>query len=294
MGKKDWRLKKKREMKARSGRSSGMSSGTRKKGKADVNVYSSRTETIHQAKHAFDENPPQQILDLCLIMDCTGSMGSWIQHCKETLVAAIDDTVAKDPECKVRVAFVGFRDFCDQELFTIHDFSYDVEAVKKFINSACAKGGGDAPEDVQGGLRKALDLSWSALDDSVKLAYLVADAPCHGSQYHNTNDDYPAGNPAGLVLEDLLREFSDKEILVTAYKLTDQTEKMYSLFKDAYNQGREQDGVEFVDIRGQVKASRSTSRGLYSREVREAYSGGMVRSKSVQCRKQRKRKKGWS
>merc|ERR1719419_111763 len=90
---------------------------------------------VHTAHHEFDDKKPEQILDLCLIMDCTGSMSSWIQHCKETLHKVIDATVARDPNCKVRTAFVGYRDFCDKNaLFALHDFSYDADAVKKFIS----------------------------------------------------------------------------------------------------------------------------------------------------------------
>lgn len=207
---------------------------------------------VHTAHHEFDDNKPEQILDLCLIMDCTGSMASWIEHCKETLHKVIDATVARDPNCKVRTAFVGYRDFCDKNaLFELHDFSYDADKVKEFISKVEAKGGGDFPEDIHGGIRKALDLSWSSLDDSVKLAVLVADAPTHGKKYHNghKHDDFPEGNPAGLVLEDLMKEMSNKEILISLYQLNNENEVMYKLMKEAHALGEEKDGVEYVDMR---------------------------------------------
>jgi len=207
---------------------------------------------VHTAHHEFDDKTPEQILDLCLIMDCTGSMASWIAHCKETLNKVIDATVERDPNCKVRTAFVGYRDFCDKNaLFELHDFSYDADKVKEFINKVEAKGGGDFPEDIHGGIRKALDLSWSPLDDSVKLAVLVADAPTHGKKYHvgHKHDDFPEGNPAGLVLEDLMKEMSDKEILLSLYQLNNENEVMYKAMKEAYAEGEEEDGVEYVDMR---------------------------------------------
>lgn len=262
-------------------------------GTAGPEVYNERVPTIHNAVTELDQNPPDQILDLCLIMDCTGSMSSWIAHCKNTLNSVIDDTVAKDENCKVRVSFVGYRDFCDRCLFAIHDFSYNHDAVKTFIQKQSATGGGDAPEDVQGGLRKALDLSWSATDDSVKLAFLVADAPCHGSQYHGENDHYPNGNPAGLILEDLVKEFSDREILLTCYKLTDSTENMYNIMKESYNTGAEEDGIEFVDIRGQVSDAQSCGVSLHSAAMEDCYATNFNASKSLQISKQRRRKKGW-
>merc|ERR1719192_1072881 len=211
-------------------------------------------------------------------------------HCKDTLTSVIDDTIAQDPDCKVRVSFVGFRDFCDADIFAIHDFSYNSDAVKKFMATQSATGGGDTPEDVRGGLRRALDLSWSAKDDSIKLAFLCADAPCHGKQYHTADDHYPQGNPCGLVLEDLIKEFSDREILLTCYKITDGTEKMYKMIKDAYNQGSEQDGVEFIDLRGQVKSAQSRGVSLHSSEFRDAYAVTSCESRSVQVSKMRSRK----
>jgi len=250
--------------------------GTKRKEKIKFNAdkaYEVQYE-VHTAHHEFDDKKPEQILDLCLIMDCTGSMSSWIQHCKETLHKVIDATVARDPNCKVRTAFVGYRDFCDKNaLFELHDFSYDADAVKEFISKVEAKGGGDFPEDIHGGLRKALDLSWSALDDSVKLAVLVADAPTHGKKYHvgHKHDDFPEGNPAGLVLEDLMKEMSDKEILISLYQLNNENEVMYKAMKEAYATGEEKDGVEYVDMRdikpapkkrvaGRKKSGRHSSR----------------------------------
>jgi len=241
---------------------------------------------VHTAHHEFDDKKPEQILDLCLIMDCTGSMASWIAHCKETLHKVIDATVARDPNCKVRTAFVGYRDFCDKNaLFDLHDFSYDADKVKEFINNVEAKGGGDFPEDIHGGIRKALDLSWSPLDDSVKLAVLVADAPTHGKKYHvgHKHDDFPEGNPAGLVLEDLMKEMSDKEILLSLYQLNNENEVMYKAMKEAYAKGEEEDGVEFVDMRD-IKPAPVKRRalagfaGFGATEFMERYRGTRVES----------------
>lgn len=202
----------------------------------------------------FDEDPPSKVVDLCLIMDCTGSMSAWIKHCKDTLHDVIDDSMEEDEGSAVRVAFVGYRDFCDKFLYDIMDFTYLDAEMKTFISKRKAKGGGDAPEDIQGALFQALNLSWR--EDSIKVCFLVADAPCHGKKYHRCNDDYPNGNPHGLVLEELVKEFSDREIAFTCYKLTNETETMYSIMEKAYEEGKEKDGFEFIDIRGQIKGSR--------------------------------------
>jgi len=212
---------------------------------------------IFSAPSNYDENPPAKVVDMCIIMDCTGSMSAWIKHCKDTLKDVIDDSMEEDEGSAVRVAFVGYRDFCDKSIYDVHDFTYLDQEMKKFISKRKAKGGGDAPEDVQGALHQALNLSW--IENSIKLCFFVADAPCHGRQYHNCNDDYPSGNPNGLVLEDLVKEFSDREILLTCYKLTNETEKMYEVMEKAYESGKEKDGFEFIDIRGQVQGHKPLS-----------------------------------
>ena len=57
-------------------------------------------------------------------------------------------------------------------------------------------GGGDLPEDVQGGFNKALNLSWAK--DSVKMAFHIADAPGHGKDICDAMDYYPNGSPDGF------------------------------------------------------------------------------------------------
>lgn len=259
----------------------------------EADFYENLNVTVHQVPSGYDRDPPQKILDLCLIMDCTGSMSSWMAHCKDTLKQVIDDTIKQDPTAKVRVSFVGYRDFCDEDMFAIHDFSYDIDAVKAFMGKESARGGGDTPEDVQGGLRHALDLNWSAKDDSVKIAFLCADAPAHGSKYHTTSDDYPQGNPCGLNLEDLMKEFSDREILLTCYKITNETEKMYPIMKTAYDLGSEEGGMEFIDLREEVNSARSRGVSLHAEEVRHAYAAKSCEYRSMQVSKQRCRKTGW-
>ena len=107
-------------------------------------------------------NNKKKLLELGLLLDCTGSMASWIARAKTTLQELIENVVAScDGNLDVRVCFVGYRDHCDAQRFTIQEFSKDVQEVKNFISKVTATGGGDFPEDVVGGLRKCLDQTWS-------------------------------------------------------------------------------------------------------------------------------------
>ena len=87
-------------------------------------------------------------LDLCLLLDCTGSMSSWIQRSKDTLKEIIDNVKSDNPDLDVRVCFVGYRDIQDKPRFSIHEFTTDLDKIKKYISGVTANGGGDFPEDV--------------------------------------------------------------------------------------------------------------------------------------------------
>ena len=159
-------------------------------------------------------------VDLCFIVDCTGSMGSWIKATKDKIVEITQGvqqipTLKQDPP-NLRVAFVGYRDHCDgNDRLVSYDFfpvkeAGAIEAFKKFLDTVAAKGGGDDPEDVTGGMNLALTgIRWKA---STRLIVHFADAPCHGKMYHSVDDDYPAGCPNGLVPEDLLQKCLEKRI----------------------------------------------------------------------------------
>jgi hypothetical protein len=78
-------------------------------------------------------------------------MSSWIQRSKDTLHEIIDTVKAANPGLTIRVCFVGYRDVQDKPRFSIQEFSDNIAEVKKFISCVSASGGGDWPEDVQGG-----------------------------------------------------------------------------------------------------------------------------------------------
>jgi len=144
----------------------------------------------------------KRTLDLCLLMDCTSSMQEWIERSKETLHDIINNIKAENEDLRVRVCFVGYRDIKDTERFCIKPFTEDLDDVKNFISNQKADGGRDWPEDVQGGLHKALQQNWEK--DSVKQAFLICDAPGHGVDITNDaiTDDYPAGSPDGHKIQD--------------------------------------------------------------------------------------------
>ena len=83
---------------------------------------------------AAETTEQKQILDLCLLMDCTSSMQVWIERSKDTLKEIINNVKKYNPELEVRVCFVGYRDIKDDVRFAVHDFTDNIDDVKSFIS----------------------------------------------------------------------------------------------------------------------------------------------------------------
>lgn len=92
-------------------------------------------------------------------------------------------------------------------------------------------GGGDTPEDICGGFEAALKQDWKS---NAKYALLITDAPCHGKKYHDVDDSYKEGDPKGRDPEKQLIELAGKGVNVYGVKITKITDKMFSIFSDAY------------------------------------------------------------
>ena len=86
-------------------------------------------------------------------------------------------------------------------------------------------GGGDFPEDVQGGFHKALGMDW--LPGSIRSVFHIADAPGHGKDLNDHsvglfgNDRYPDGSPDGHKLQDQMKMFAAQNINFTFVKVNE-------------------------------------------------------------------------
>lgn len=168
-------------------------------------------------------------VDLCFTVDHTSSMTSRKQKVHDHIKDVAEDIKKFYPDVPLRVALVVYRDHCDGDArLAVHPFSSSIEEFKTFINGQAAKGGGDTPEDVMGGLNVAAGLRW---ESATKLLYHIADAPCHGSRFHDVSgDSYPGGCPLGVTPEDVLPRLKEKGISYLFCKIHDITDKMVTEF----------------------------------------------------------------
>jgi 60 kDa SS-A/Ro ribonucleoprotein len=183
---------------------------------------------------------PDGPLDLVMLLDCTGSMGSWISEAKSKLIAITEQLGAwfAGQEDGLRVGFVAYRDIGDAGQHVVVEPTSDYQAVLRVVEEQHASGGGDAPEDIAGAFHKVGQLKWRA--DATKLVVHICDAPCHGKQYHTGHhDNYPTGDPMGRTPEHQLQGFAARGIDYVLFDVAhgrSELEKMTALFKTAYDE----------------------------------------------------------
>lgn len=167
-------------------------------------------------------------LDVVFLLDCTGSMSSYIEATKNDINEFARQIVAMHPNVTLRLAFIGYRDHCDkEERLAVMRFTSSVNEFINMVSSQRAKGGGDDAEDVFGGLHVVRGLDWNG---ETRILYHIADAPCHGREFHGTDssDDFPDGDPNGLKADDILHALKGLNVQYYFGKIKSKTDTMVS------------------------------------------------------------------
>ena len=135
------------------------------------------------------------MLDLAFAMDCTSSMGPYINSTKSNICTIVNEIVTS-ANTDIRLALVEYRDHLPEDktfVTRVHDFTTTPAFMKRWLDDASAKGGGNCPEALADALKGFLDLSWR--DNVVKICVL-SDAPPNGLGC--TWDGYANGCPLWL------------------------------------------------------------------------------------------------
>lgn len=118
-------------------------------------------------------------LDVHFLIDTTGSMGDEIDRLKDSVRSVAERISALPGEADLRLGMTVYRDRGDLFVTRTFDFTSSVDVFKTALAEVRADGGGDTPEDLNAGLHEAVTSpSWRG-DDTVKLVFLIADAPPH-------------------------------------------------------------------------------------------------------------------
>jgi hypothetical protein len=158
-------------------------------------------------------------------------MGGHIAAAKDSILQVVEYMERTNPSIKLWVGFCGYRDHCDSnERLQVFSFTKSYSQFKRYIsNEVRATGGGDEPEDVLGGLNKAVsDMDWS---HTTRIILHVGDAPPHGRRFTSLDDSYPAGDPLGLTAEKVLEKMKSNNIIYYFGKITNKTDTMLRIFR---------------------------------------------------------------
>lgn len=175
-------------------------------------------------------------VDLAFVIDATGSMLRHIKNVKQSIRNIIKKIRHTHSNLRIRLAVVAYRDLSDARPCEVLDFVTSVERFEAFLGTLRAVGGADTPEDMAGGIRQANRLSWS---NPTRLVFVVADAPCHGVEFHNFDDNYPYGTP-GIAIVDEFRQLlygKGKGATMALYfgRISNATDKMVLRMRSRYD-----------------------------------------------------------
>lgn len=142
-------------------------------------------------------------LDICFVIDTTGSMSGAISNARENMSQIIDSISEKSSD--YRVAIVDYRDFAsrsgewmDYPAKLQLDFCSDRDKIQAGIDGLTLGNGGDDAETVYSGLMLAASLDWRR--DAQHIVILIGDAgplspePITGYTYEDVKEAFRAGS----------------------------------------------------------------------------------------------------
>ncbi|CAN0064743.1 unnamed protein product [Scytosiphon promiscuus] len=190
----------------------------------------------------------REVIDLVFMCDVTGGMANcgYLDEVKERIaeVASSTRTILEERAGLLRVGMVAYRDLWsgEEQMLEIEDLTPRVGRVMSRVRRLVPTGGLDVAEDVLGGLQAVEKLSWDEYNKKVLVHF--ADAPCHGSKYHNLLPDgdllydmkkyhEKCGRKSLQMAIECLAKQKVKYIFV---KMNDSTDKMISKFKEMARQ----------------------------------------------------------
>jgi hypothetical protein len=137
-----------------------------------------QADSTEPAKTAAKAAKPR--LEVCFVLDTTGSMGGLIEGAKQKIWSIANDMARAKPTPEIRLGLVAYRDRRDEYVTRTFDLTNDIDAIYGHLRSFQAAGGGDEPESVNEALQDAVrKMSWSQDRKVLKIIFLVGDAPPH-------------------------------------------------------------------------------------------------------------------
>ena len=127
----------------------------------------------------YDSQRSRVNLDILFLLDSTGSMSDEIYALQSSILSIADQIDHLRPRPDLRFGLVTYRDHGDAYVVAKVDFTDRVRQISDQLSQVRAAGGGDYPESLNEALHTAIyAMDWRE-DDTIRLIFLVADAPPH-------------------------------------------------------------------------------------------------------------------
>jgi hypothetical protein len=155
--------------------------------------------------------------------------GHW--HAIQTQMSHLVDEIAKCyPEVPLRVGFAGYREHGDSDRLPIQPLTSVVKEFERVAKSCSTAGGRGNCADIHGGLDGAAHFEWKS---TTRVLIHFGDEPCHGTQFHDygQGDGYWAGDPTGLVMEDIISLLRENNVTYFFGRITSRTDKMIEVIE---------------------------------------------------------------
>ena len=157
-----------------------------------VNINNETIELSKQINGDFemsidDAKPRENVIELMLIIDTTGSMGDELEYLKSELAYVIEEIKKNNNDISIYIALLFYRDQNDAYITKYVEFTDDVNLTIAELKKQGANGGGDFAEAVQIAFNEALQKNWTS-KNSTKIILHVADAPAHDQDIQQWND----------------------------------------------------------------------------------------------------------
>jgi hypothetical protein len=200
-------------------------------------IKQQKTLMSQQLQNHHRQQQKKNQVDVSFIVDCTYSMDEWIKYLKNDIDPIIQTIHNKFPSFTVKISFVGYRDYDETPQYEVLKFTQNTKVFSKFLDSISAVGGGDVAEDIFTGLDQCSKLDWSG---DLRIAMLIADAPCHGREFHDmghgADSYYLKPHKYGFTTEKLFNELKMKQVLkFYMLRIFPSTQKMERKFKKIFD-----------------------------------------------------------
>ena len=203
-------------------------------GKAEVHKEEEKNLATQMAA-SHEKVAAKAVVDAVFMMDCTGSMGSFLAKAKQTIKKMITDIKDHYTESSIFIAFIAYYDHCDSKVLDYRDLTGDVEEIYRFIDSLTARGGDDTAEAVADALDCAAHkITWRQ-EDALRLLIHICDAPPHGREFECSSDSYPDGCPCKIDYKVCLKRLSELKTQYLILNFTSYVDKMVEVFKQFHD-----------------------------------------------------------